>query len=286
MSVKFGVIGGTGLYEMPGIEELHESEVKTPFGDPSDKLISGRYHGVPVVFLPRHGRGHRFMPTAVPYRANLFALKSLGVTHVISVSACGSLKEELRPGDVVVIDQFVDRTRHRDDSFFGQGLVAHVSFADPICPCLAKDLYDTAGELGIPAHWKGTYLCMEGPQFSTRAESLLYRSWGMDVIGMTNLTEARLAREAELHFATLAMVTDYDCWRTHDADVDINDILRVMAQNSDNAKKIIGAVIQKNRAAETCGCAAAMAGAIVTDPKRIPATLKADLALLIGKYVK
>jgi 5'-methylthioadenosine phosphorylase len=226
------------------------------------------------------------MPTDIPYRANIYALKSQGVTHVISVSACGSLREDVHPGDLVVIDQFLDRTRHRADTFFGAGIVAHVAFADPVCPTLAKLLYDAAKELGVPVHWKGTYVCMEGPQFSTRAESNLYRSWGMTVVGMTNYTEARLAREAELHYATMAMVTDYDCWRDHDADVDIMDIVRVMQKNSENAKRITAAVAGKIKDGWPCKCGSAMEYAIITDKAAIPAARKEQLRPLIEKYVK
>lgn len=286
MDVKVGVIGGSGIYDLEGLEQVEKIAVETPFGPPADKLISGKLGGVPVVFLPRHGKGHRFTPTEVPYRANIFALKKLGVTHVISVSACGSLQEELKPGDIVVIDQLLDRTRHRVDTFFSEGVVAHAAFADPICPDLAKMLYDTGVGLGITMHPKGTYVCMEGPQFSTRAESFLYRSWGMQVIGMTNYTEARLAREAEFCYASLALVTDYDCWKSHDESVDATSVLEVMKGNVAKAKQIVAAIIPKMGELSDCDCQHALQVAIVTDPAVIPEKTKEKLSPLIGKYIK
>jgi 5'-methylthioadenosine phosphorylase len=286
MPIKIGVIGGSGLYEIEGLTDVRELAVETPFGAPSDKIVSGVLGGVPIYFLPRHGRGHRFTPTDVPYRANICALKSLGVTHVVSFSACGSLKEDIKPGELVVLDQFFDRTRHRVDTFFGDGIVAHVSFADPVCPTLARLLYDTAVSLKIAAHWKGTYVCMEGPQFSTRAESKIYRTLGIDIVGMTNCTEARLAREAELHFATVALVTDYDCWRYEGADVDITDILQVMKENAAHARQLLAKAAPRIGETGGCGCASALATAIITQPAAIPEKRKAELRLLIEKYVK
>jgi 5'-methylthioadenosine phosphorylase len=286
MAVKIGVIGGSGLYDIPGLTNVRKRAVVTPFGEPSDEIVSGVLGETPIFFLPRHGRGHRFTPTEVPYRANIYALKSLGVTHVISFSACGSLKEDIKPGELVVLDQFFDRTRHRADTFFGGGIVAHVSFADPVCPTLARLLYDTALSLKIPAHWKGTYVCMEGPQFSTRAESKIYRSLGIDIIGMTNVTEARLAREAELHFATVALVTDYDCWRYEGADVDITDILQVMKENAAHARQLLATAAPRIGEAGGCGCASALANAIITERSAIPQGREAELRLLIEKYIK
>lgn len=286
MSVKVGFIGGTGLYQMEGMEQIREIKVETPFGNPSDSLTTGELKGVPVVFLPRHGRNHTHTPTQVPYRANVYAMKKLGVTHLVSISACGSLKEELKPGEIVIIDQFFDRTRHRVDTFFSDGVVAHVAFADPIDPKIARLLYDTGKALDIPMHWKGTYVCMEGPQFSTRAESFVYRSWGMDVIGMTNYTEARLAREAELPYASMATVTDYDCWRSHDADVDVIDIMRIMKGNVENAKRIIRESITKFADLGPCAAENAMEFALHTKPEAITPDQRKKYELLLGKYLK
>ncbi|HRV80869.1 MAG TPA: S-methyl-5'-thioadenosine phosphorylase, partial [Planctomycetota bacterium] len=229
--MKLGVLGGSGLYAMDGLEDVTEKTLSTPFGAPSDAYICGRLDGVDMVFLPRHGRGHRFTPSEINYRANIWGLKALGVTQVVAVSAVGSMREEIAPGDFVLIDQFIDRTRHRPDTFFGDGVVAHVMFADPVCEGVRQALVQASRTTGIKVHDGGTYLCMEGPQFSTRAESELYRSWGVDVIGMTNLTEAKLAREAELCYATLAMATDYDCWHQGHDDVTVEAIVAVMHAN-------------------------------------------------------
>ena len=286
MNLKVGIIGGSGLYDMEALENVQEVAVPTPFGDPSDKLITGVLKGVDVVFLPRHGRGHRFTPTEVPYRANVWAMKKLGVTNIISVSACGSLKEELEPGRIVVIDQLLDRTRHRKDKFFEGGIVAHVPFGDPICMPLAKLLYDAGVKLDLKMAFKGAYLCMEGPQFSTRAESFLYRSWGMDVIGMTNYTEARLAREAEICYATLALVTDYDCWKEHEEGVDALSVLEVMAANVKNAKAILLEAIDKIPAEPVPGYSDVLSFSIVTNAKVVPDKVKQDLEPIIGKYMK
>ncbi|HPQ70274.1 MAG TPA: S-methyl-5'-thioadenosine phosphorylase [bacterium] len=286
MNLKVGIIGGSGLYDMEALENVQEVAVPTPFGDPADKLITGVLKGVDVVFLPRHGRGHRFTPTEVPYRANVWAMKKLGVTHIISVSACGSLKEEHEPGRIVVIDQLLDRTRHRKDTFFEGGIVAHVPFGDPICMPLAKLLYDAGVKLDLKMAFKGAYLCMEGPQFSTRAESFLYRSWGMDVIGMTNYTEARLAREAEICYATLALVTDYDCWKEHEEGVDALSVLEVMAANVKNAKAILLEVIDKIPAEPVPGYSDVLSFSIVTNAKVVPDKVKQDLEPIIGKYMK
>lgn len=286
MSIKVGIIGGSGLYDMEALQNVKEVAVSTPFGDPADKLITGVLKGVDVVFLPRHGRGHRFTPTEVPYRANIWAMKKLGVTHIISVSACGSLKEEHAPGRIVVIDQLLDRTRHRQDTFFEGGIVAHVPFGDPICLPLAKLLYDTGDALNLEMAWKGAYLCMEGPQFSTRAESILYRSWGMDVIGMTNYTEARLAREAEICYATLALVTDYDCWKEHEEGVDALSVIEVMAANVKNAKSIILEMIDQIPDEPVPGYSDVLGTSIVTRFDLIPEKIKQALEPIIGKYVK
>lgn len=234
-----GVIGGSGLYEIDGLEGAEEVRVETPWGDPSDMIIKGHVGDIELLFLPRHGKGHRLTPTTVPYRANIDALKRLGCTDVLSISACGSLQEHMAPGDFVMVDQFIDRTFAREKSFFGPGMVAHVSVADPVCERLSMLAGDAAAKTGVKLHRGGTYLAMEGPQFSTRAESHLYRSWGCDVIGMTNMPEAKLAREAELPYATVAMVTDYDCWRVEEEGVTVADVLEIMAKNTAIAKDTI-----------------------------------------------
>jgi 5'-methylthioadenosine phosphorylase len=280
-----GVIGGSGLYHMPEIERVREVAVKTPFGKPSDRLIRGRLGDAELIFLPRHGRGHRWLPTEVNFRANIFALKKLGVERIISVSAVGSLRQEIAPGHVVVPDQFIDRTTRRPSTFFGRGLVAHVSLADPFCGNLSKILVDAASAEGAEVHGGGTYLCMEGPQFSTRAESRLYRSWNADVIGMTNLQEAKLAREAEICFGTLALATDYDCWNQDTGDVEIEQVLAVLKHNVDLAQRTIRRAVGKLTAARSCACAAALKDAIITDRARIPKKLRAELRPIIGKYL-
>ena len=250
-----GVIGGSGLYEIEGLTDLDEVALSTPFGAPSDAYLCGKLGDTQVVFLPRHGVGHHISPTEINSRANIWGLKQLGVTHVLSVSAVGSLREEIVPGHFVVVDQFIDRTRHRPDTFFGDGMVAHVMFADPVCPMLRSMLVESAHSVGVTVHDGGTYLNMEGPQFSTRAESKLYRSWGADVIGMTNLTEARLAREAELHYATLAMSTDYDCWHEGHGDVTVGAILETMAKNVGHARSLVASVIPAlSGGSWECGC--------------------------------
>lgn len=282
-----GIIGGSGLYNIEGISSLKEVAVKTPFGKPSDKFITGKLEGTNVVFLPRHGRGHVVSPSEINYRANIYGMKSLGVEAIISVSAVGSLKEEIKPLDFVVIDQFVDRTRgQRASTFFTDGIVAHVAFADPVSSELTSILIESAKNLGLKAHPKGTYVCMEGPQFSTRAESHLYRSWGMDIIGMTNLTEAKLAREAEISYATLAAVTDYDCWHTSHESVTVEMIIGYLNKNVDNAKKILKMAIPKVGKIKNFSAAEALKFAIITDRKKIPAKKKEELKLIIGKYVK
>ncbi|HEY6198566.1 MAG TPA: S-methyl-5'-thioadenosine phosphorylase [Candidatus Binatia bacterium] len=281
-----GVIGGSGLYQMPGLERVREVRVATPFGRPSDAFVTGTLDGARVVFLPRHGRGHVALPTEVNFRANIFAMKKLGVERIISVSAVGSLQEEIAPGHVVIPDQFIDRTTQRPSTFFGRGIVAHVSFADPVCPELSGTLTRAAREERASVHQRGTYLCMEGPQFSTRAESRLYRTWGADVIGMTNLQEAKLAREAEICFGTVALATDYDCWNEAAGDVDIERVLDVLKQNVDLARRIIRRAVTRLPAERTCACGSALANAIITDRKKIPAKIVRDLKPIIGKYIK
>jgi len=280
-----GVIGGSGLYQMSEIEGVREVDIKTPFGKPSDRLIRGQLGNVELIFLPRHGKGHRWLPTEINFRANIFALKKLGVGQIISVSAVGSLRQEIAPGHLVVPDQFIDRTTQRPSTFFGRGLVAHVSLADPFCKDLAATLIDAARSEGAQVHAAGTYVCMEGPQFSTRAESLLHRSWGADVIGMTNLQEAKLAREAEICYATMAMVTDYDCWRAGHDDVTVDQIVAVMHQNAANAAKVLRAAVRAVPAERECACASAMQHAILTSRDAIPAATRKKLDPIIGKYL-
>lgn len=285
-SAKIGVIGGSGLYSMPGFTAWQEVKLETPFGDPSDAYIVGELEGKPVAFLARHGRGHRISPSELNFRANIHGFKQLGVEWIISLSAVGSLKEEHKPLDFVIPDQFVDRTRGRISTFFGEGLVAHISFADPVCPVLMRLLHEACREAGVPSKLGGTYLCMEGPAFSTRAESNLYRSWGMDVIGMTNLQEAKLAREAEICYSTVAMVTDYDCWHPeHDA-VTVADIVRNLQHNAENAAKVVRAAVRllDVNAARSCICSRALEHALITDRKAVPAETLKKLELIVGRY--
>lgn len=279
-----GIIGGSGLYAMPGFEAQEEVRLETPFGDPSDRYVLGTLEGVRVAFLARHGKGHRISPSELNFRANIFGMKLLGVERILSLSAVGSLKEEHHPLDFVIPDQFVDRTRGRISTFFGRGIVAHISFADPVCPQLSALMHNSAGHLGIASKLGGTYLCMEGPAFSTRAESNLYRSWGMDVIGMTNLTEAKLAREAEICYVTIAMITDYDCWHEeHDA-VTVDQIIQTLNQNAANACKLVRHAVAAMPETRTCKCGSALKHAIITDRAAIPQSVKDELRLLIGKY--
>lgn len=280
-----GVIGGSGLYQMEGLSRVREIAVKTPFGKPSDKLIRGRLGATELVFLPRHGKGHRWLPTEVNFRANIFALKKLGVERIISVSAVGSLRENIAPGHLVIPDQFIDRTSRRPSTFFGKGLVAHVSLAEPFCKDLSNVLIASARSEGAVVHDGGTYLCMEGPQFSTRAESHLYRSWNAHVIGMTNLQEAKLAREAEICFGTLALATDYDCWNESAGDVEIEHVLAVLKSNVDLAQRTIRRAVAELTHARSCACASALKDAIITQRSRIPKKLRADLRPIIGKYL-
>lgn len=280
-----GVIGGSGLYQMEGLEQIREVRVETPFGKPSDVYIKGNLAEAELIFLPRHGRGHRWLPTEVNFRANIYGMKKLGVERIISVSAVGSLREEIAPGHVVIPDQFIDRTTQRTSTFFGAGIVAHVSLADPFCAALCGGLIHSAEKEGANVHRKGTYLCMEGPQFSTRAESLLYRSWGAHVIGMTNLQEAKLAREAEICFGTLALATDYDCWNQTAGNVEIEQVIAVLRANVQLAQRIIRRAIDYFPQERACACATALKDAIVTERKKIPKKRRNALKLLIGKYL-
>ena len=280
-----GIIGGSGLYEMRGLEARREVRIDTPFGEPSDAYVTGQVEGRNVAFLPRHGRGHRISPSELNFRANIHGFKALGAEAIVAVSAVGSLREQIEPGHVVVPDQFIDRTRGRISTFFGEGVVAHVSFADPFCAPLSQGLIAAAKKAGATVHEKGTYVCMEGPQFSTRAESHLYRSWGGDVIGMTNLQEAKLAREAEICFATLAMATDYDCWRSAEADVAIADVLAVLSANAELARNTVAGVAATLDDARPCGCRKALEHAVITDRALIPHKRREDLAVVAGRIL-
>ena len=284
MKAEIGIIGGSGLYSMPGFEVQEQVHIETPFGPPSDNYVLGRLGGHQVAFLARHGQGHRLSPSELNFRANIYGMKSLGVERILSLSAVGSLKEEHRPLDFVIPDQFFDRTRGRISTFFGEGLVAHVSFAHPVCPELARLAAEACAATGVTVKRGGTYLCMEGPAFSTKAESMVYRSWGMDVIGMTNLTEAKLAREAEICYVTIAMVTDYDCWHPdHDA-VTVNEIVAHLVKNAENACKVVAQAVAKMPAARGCQCGSALAHAIITDRKVVSETTRRKLVILIDKY--
>jgi 5'-methylthioadenosine phosphorylase len=282
---EIGIIGGSGLYNMAGLTDVTEERIATPFGEPSEVFVLGTLEGRKVAFLARHGKGHRILPSELNFKANIYAMKSLGVTSILSVSAVGSLKEEHKPTDFVIPDQFIDRTFDRTATFFGDGVVGHVGFGDPVCGIVTKVFADACAEVGVVGKLGGTYVCMEGPQFSTRAESNLYRSWGADVIGMTNLQEAKLAREAEISYATLAMVTDYDCWREGHDDVTVEQVIAVMHQNSGNAQKVVKAAVRlmpTDLSASPAQSAAKFA--IMTDRAMIPAATKAKLELLYGKY--
>ena len=287
MSEKIiGVIGGSGLYEMEGLTDVREVAVSTPFGEPSDAYITGTLNGVKMVFLPRHGRGHRLLPSEVNYRANIYGMKMQGVGQIISVSAVGSLKEEIVPGHIVIPDQFIDRTKGlRKDTFFGNGIVAHAGFADPVCTALSDRLESAARIVGATVHRGGTYICMEGPAFSTRAESFMYRGLGAAIIGMTNLTEAKLAREAEICYAIIALSTDYDCWHNSHEDVTVEAIIKIIHQNVAMAKNIIRHAVNDIAAERDCHCASAMQFALITDRKAIPEKTKAELDILVGKYL-
>jgi 5'-methylthioadenosine phosphorylase len=282
---EIGIIGGSGLYAMPGLTNVREEKVETPFGDPSEAFVLGELEGRKVAFLARHGRGHRLLPSELNFRANIFAMKMLGVERILSVSAVGSLKEEHKPTDFVIPDQFIDRTFARVSTFFGDGVVAHVAFGEPVCSTIAKVFEQACKAEGVVGKNGGTYVCMEGPQFSTRAESNLYRSWGADVIGMTNLQEAKLAREAEICYATMAMVTDYDCWREGHDDVTVDQVVAVLHQNADNATKVVRTAIASMPAEKGCSCGDALKYAILTDRKMIPAETRQRLAVLLDKYL-
>ena len=282
---EIGIIGGSGLYHMPGFTDAHELRQQTPFGDPSDTYIVGTLEGRRVAFLARHARGHILLPSELNFRANIYGFKQLGVERIVSVSAVGSLKEEHGPLDFVIPDQFVDRTRHRVDTFFGDGIVAHVGFGDPVCGELAQVVKGACKIAGVSGKLGGTYVCMEGPQFSTKAESNIYRSWGADVIGMTNLQEAKLAREAEICYVTIAMVTDYDCWHPHHDAVTVEQVVAVLTKNAENAANVVKATVGTMPKTRSCKCGSALKHAILTDPAKIPAATKEKLKLILGKYL-
>lgn len=286
VEAKIGVIGGSGLYQIDGLTDFKETKVETPFGQPSDLIITGTLQGVPIAFLPRHGRGHRISPSELPVRANIFALKLLGVERIISISAVGSLKDDIRPLDLVIPDQVIDRTRGRASTFFGRGLVAHIGFAEPFCPHLSHTLYQAAKKLRIKAHSGGTCVVMEGPAFSTKAESHLYRSWGASIVGMTALPEAKLAREAEMCYATLGFVTDFDCWHETAEPVSVEMVVANLMQNAETAKNILKTAIATATEERGCRCGTALKDAIITSREHIPANLKRELAPLIRRYVQ
>lgn len=285
-AVRIGVIGGSGLYEMEGLTDIRMVRMTTPFGRPSDDYIVGTLYGRRVAFLPRHGRGHRIMPTDINYRANIWGMKKLGVERIISVSAVGSMKEEIRPGDIVIPDQFYDHTKHRRSTFFGDGIVAHVGMAEPVCRELSETIARAGVAVGAMIHRGGTYLCMEGPQFSTRAESLTYRKWDVQVIGMTNATEAKLAREAEICYSTIALATDYDCWHHSEEAVSVEAVLEVMRRNIETSKAIIKEAIRNMPDERSCLCAESLKNSIMTPARLIPAKTRKALAPIIGKYIK
>jgi 5'-methylthioadenosine phosphorylase len=283
--VDIGIIGGSGLYEMDGFENVEEVFVETPFGPPSDALMVGDLEGKRVAFLPRHARGHKILPHELNFRANIFAMKALGVQWILSVSAVGSLKEPYEPLHMVIPDQLVDRTRMRHSTFFGRGLVAHVAFAHPFCPHLSKVMAGACDEAGATTHVGGSYVCIEGPVFSTRAESELYRSWGMDVVGMTNLQEAKLAREAEICYSTLAMITDYDCWHPDHDSVTVDQIIANLGKNAETARSVLRAAVRKLPIARDCECESALGAAIITAPDLVPDEIKRELEPIVGRYL-
>jgi 5'-methylthioadenosine phosphorylase len=285
MADILGVIGGSGLYEMEGLRNIRQVIVRTPFGEPSDAITVGELSGATLAFLPRHGRGHRLSPSQINYRANVYAMKKIGASAILSISAVGSMKEGIRPGDIVVVDQFYDHTRFRPSTFFEDGVAGHIAFADPVCPVLSGIAHAAARKAVKRVHRGGTYLCMEGPAFSTRAESDIYRKWGADVIGMTNLPEAKLAREAELCYATLALATDYDCWHRTEEDVSVEAILAVLTRNVENSKRIVREVARRLPLPGGCRCGEALRYAVITDRGKIPASARKRLSLLIGKYL-
>jgi len=282
---EIGIIGGSGLYFMSGLTDTREIRVKTPFGEPSDAFVIGTVEGKRVVFLARHGRGHRFTPSELNFRANIYAMKLLGVQRIISVSAVGSLQEDLRPGEFLIVDQFVDRTKGRQSTFFGNGIVAHVTFDKPTCPQLSSILADACVSSGVPVHRRGTYVCMEGPQFSTLAEANFHRAHRWEVIGMTNVTEAKLAREAELCYATIAMITDYDCWHPRHDSVSVTKIIATLNLNSSNAQNVLREAVRSLPHNRACKCGSALKHAIITDPKVVPAKTKGYLSAILAKYL-
>lgn len=286
MTVDIGIIGGSGLYDMTELSDRREVRVETPFGDPSGPYVVATLRGRRVAFLARHGEGHRILPSELNFRANIFGFKSLGVGQIISASAVGSLKEAVKPQDMVVPDQFFDRTKGRVSTFFGHGLAAHIAFSHPVCPVASQALYEAAAASGVTVHRRGTYVCMEGPQFSTLAESNLYRSWGFDIIGMTNLQEAKLAREAEICYTTLALVTDYDCWHPEHDSVTVEMIVGHLLANASAAQRVIADTVGRLPVERRCACATALATAIITRPDAIPADLRQQLGIIVGKYVK
>ncbi len=286
MSIQIGIIGGSGLYNMAELTDREEQTVTTPFGEPSGPYVTGTLRGHRVAFLARHGEGHRLLPSELNFRANIYGFKLLGAERILSASAVGSLREQYRPQDILVPDQFFDRTKGRISTFFGGGLVAHIAFAHPVCADLSKVLADSAEWVGATVHRGGTYVNMEGPQFSTLAESRLYRAWGLDVIGMTNLQEAKLAREAEMCYATLALVTDYDCWHPDHDSVTVDLIIANLMQNAATAQKTIAEAVSRLAVARTCACKDALATAIITRPEQVPAETRKKLELLVGKYLK
>ena len=283
--MKVGIIGGSGLYHLEELKEVEEVQLDTPFGKPSSYFVTGEVNGIPVAFLPRHGIGHVLLPTEIPFRANIWGLKMLGVTHLISVGAVGSLREEIEPGHMVFPDQFIDLTRHRKSTFFGNGVVGHVQFGNPVCSELSEKLVEAAQTVGATMHVGGTYICMEGPAFSSRAESLLYRSWGADVIGMTNVQEAKLAREAEMAFASIALATDYDCWHVSESEVSVEDIIKVMHANVETARQILVETLRKISPDFPNSQADALKFSLITDKSKIPKTTCRDLDLLLGRYL-
>jgi 5'-methylthioadenosine phosphorylase len=283
--VQIGIIGGSGLYDMPGVTDREEVTLTTPFGEPSGPYLLGTLRERRVAFLARHAAGHRILPSEINFRANIFGMKLLGVEHIVSASAVGSLKEQYKPLDIVIPDQFFDRTKGRASTFFGRGLAAHVGFAHPFCSILSGLVYESGRAAGATVHKGGTYVCMEGPQFSTLAESKLYRSWGMDIIGMTNLQEAKLAREAEICYSTIALVTDYDCWHPDHDSVTVDMIIANLMENAKTAQEIITGTVAKLPYPRTCECASALKYALVTRPDAIPDQVKKDLAPLVGKYL-
>src|SRR6266571_2390249 len=285
LQAQIGIIGGSGLYSMPGLNDVRELRIRTPFGDPSDTMVLGTLEGKRVAFLARHGRGHRILPTEINFRANIYAMKLLGVERIISVSAVGSLQEELRPLEFLIPDQFFDRTNHRISTFFGNGLVAHVGFDKPTCAQLSSILADACERSGVKVHRGGTYVCIEGPQFSTLAEAHVHRQLRFEVIGMTNVTEAKLAREAEICYATAAMITDYDCWHPEHAAVTVEQIMGNLNKNTENAHRVVRQAVRMIPVQRNCKCGAALKHAMITDPKVVPAVTKKRLAAIIGKYI-